>query len=312
MKHRLASDDAPTVQFVPGSMTPARSTSAGVVPAAPAELVDNALAFPPLASTPSEKSLSALARQSLIQTQRLLIRWSRDPLTTVQALLYPALMLVMFQIVLGNSISSATGTSAIYGQTAMMALVASMVGSMIGAVTLNLEQRDGLLTRFWVLPVHRASSFIGRMIAEIIRIMVTTAIILAMGVVLGFRFDQGVMAAIGLYLVPLMFGVGFASMVTAAAVYGGKARLVELISLATSLLMFFNSGFVPVMAYPVWLQGFVRYQPMSCAVETMKALSVGGPLATPLLMTIGWAVGLVALFIYPAIRGYQRAAQPGR
>lgn len=302
MKHELPADDAAI----------AEAGAAGAPTASTMSVVDHALAFPQLTAPPHETSMSALARQSLLQTQRLLLRWSRDPLTTVQALIYPALMLVMFQIVLGNSISSATGTSAIYGQTAMMALVASMVGSMAGAVTLNLEQREGLLTRFWVLPVHRASSFVGRMLAEAIRILITTAVILTMGIALGFRFTQGLAAGIGVFFIPLLFGVGFASMVTAAAVYGGKTRLVELISLVTSLLMFFNSGFVPVQAYPSWLQGFVRYQPMSCAVDAMKALSIGGPLAAPLWMTIGWAVGLVALFIYPAVRGYQRAAQPGR
>lgn len=276
------------------------------------EAEDRALDFIPLANARPESSLAGLATQSLIQAQRSLLRWSRDPFTTVQVLLYPALMLVMFTIVLGNSITAATGLSAIYGQVAMMTLIASMVGSMAGAVTLQLEQQQGLVTRFWVLPVHRASSLVGRLIAESVRIMITTVAIILVGVALGFRFQNGVLAAIGMFFIPLLFGLGFATIVTAAAVYGGKTRLVEIISLLTSLLMFFNSGFVPVMAYPSWLRGFVEYQPMSCAVQTMSSLATGTPMGNNLWLTIAWSLGLVALFIYPAVRGYQRAAEPGR
>ena len=62
-----------------------------------------------------ENSLNALVVHSLIQAKRLLITWMRDPSTTIQALVYPAFMLLMFRVVLGNSISAATGQASIFG-----------------------------------------------------------------------------------------------------------------------------------------------------------------------------------------------------
>lgn len=269
------------------------------------------LEFPAVDGAPAENSTRALAEHSLIQAKRLLTRWARDPTTMIQALLYPALTLMMFRIVLGDTITAATGIPAIYGTVPMMILVGSMFGSIVSAVGLKAERATGLLSRFWTLPMHRASGLLGRMIAEAVRVLATSLVILSTGVVLGFRFDQGVLAGISLLLIPVVFGMGFAVMVTALATIAGDAPLVEIVSILCSLLMFFNSGFVPVMAYPTWLQPFVANQPMSHAIDAMRGLSLGGPVLEPVMYTLAWSFGMMAVFAYPAIRGYRHAAETG-
>ncbi len=128
---------------------------------------------------------------------------------------------------------------------------------------------------------------------------------------MGFRFTQGIPATMLMLVVPIVFGMGFAMMVTVLATLSTKIPLVEMVSIVCTLLMFFNSGFVPVMAYPTWLQPIVANQPMSCAIDTMRALAVGGPLAEPMIKTLAWSLGMFVLFLVPAIRGYRRAAQQG-
>lgn len=256
----------------------------------------------------AENSFRALVVHSAIQCKRLLIRWTRDPSTMIQALLYPALTLLMFRIVLGNSISAATGTPSVYGTVPMITLIGAMFGSIVSAVGLKGEIKNGLLGRFWTLPAHRASGLLGRMMAEAIRVFVTTLVIVAVGFCIGFRFNQGVPSAIALLLLPILFGTGFAVMVTWLATVAGDAPLVELVSIGATLMMFFNSGFVPVMAYPRWLQPVVANQPMSCAIDAMRGLSLGGPVLEPTLKTAAWALGMVVIFLIPAIRGYRRAS----
>ncbi|MEE2032186.1 ABC transporter permease [Rhodococcus sp. CC-R104] len=258
-----------------------------------------------------ERSLGALWEHSRLQCGRLLTRWARDPATMIQALIYPALTLLMFRIVLGDSITAVTGQPSIFGTVPMIVLVGAMFGSVVSAVELRGERESGLLGRFYTLPMHRSAGLVGRMMAEAVRVLVTSAVIFAVGLALGFRFTQGFAATILIFLVPIMFGIGFALMVTVLATLQVKIPLVEMVSIVSSLLMFFNSGFVPVMAYPTWLQPIVENQPMSCAIDTMRALALGGPLAEPLLKTIAWSVGAVVLFAVPAARGYRRAAQTG-
>jgi len=268
-------------------------------------------AYPPPDRVRPENSFRALWEHSRLQCGRLLLRWARDPATMIQALIYPALTLVMFRIVLGDSITAATGRPSIFGTVPMIVLVGAMFGSVVSAVGLRAERDSGLLGRFYTLPIHRSAGLVGRLMAEIVRVFITSLVIFAAGVAMGFRFTQGPGATVLIFLVPLLFGLGFALMVTVLATIPGRIPLVEIVSILCTLLMFFNSGFVPVMAYPTWLQPVVANQPMSCAIDTMRALAVGGPVAEPFLKTLAWSLGTVVVFVVPAVRGYRRAAQEG-
>ncbi|WP_067571101.1 ABC transporter permease [Nocardia acidivorans] len=259
----------------------------------------------------SERALAVWFEQSLIQCKRLLIGWARDPATTIQTIVYPAATLLMFRVVLGDSITSATGMPSIYGTVPMVMLVAAMSGSVVSALGFKVEKATGLLGRFWTMPMNRAAGLTGRLLAEAIRVLVTSLIVLAVGVALGFRFWFGPAAAIAMLAIPVLFGIGFAVLVTALATITEGVMLVQVIGVINTLLMFFNTGFVPVFAYPVWLQKTVENQPMSTAVDAMRGLAYDGPIATPLMKTIAWAIGLVLVFGYPAIRGYRKAAETG-
>ena len=74
------------------------------------------------------------------------------------------------------------------------------------------------------------SGLLSRFVAEAIRILVTTMVILCAGMILGFRFEQGVLAALAWLMVPLIFGLAFATLVTAAAFYSATTTLVEAIA----------------------------------------------------------------------------------
>ncbi|MFI6045658.1 ABC transporter permease [Nocardia sp. NPDC051321] len=250
-----------------------------------------------------------LVPQTVIQTRRLLLRWWRDPLTMVQSLVFPAMLLIVLNTVLGKQISTFSGASALYGSVPMVALVGVMSGSLAGAITLGRERDQGLLARLWVLPVHRASGLASRILAEGVRILLCTMVLFGVGMALGFRFEQGVLAGIALFGVPLLYGLGFATLVTAVAVFTAKTALVEAVSLGSSIMMFFSTGFVPLTAYPRWAKPIVAHQPMTYAIDAMRGLSLGGAVRGPLLATVAWSVGAIVVFAVPAAVGYRRASR---
>lgn len=263
--------------------------------------------FPSAAET-DERGLRAYLRHTKILTGRQLRVVTRDRLTLMQSMLFPLLSMVMFKVVLGDAIGQATGQNSAYGTVPLVVLVGAMFGSLAVGTRLISERRTGLLTRLYVMPVHRGSDLTSRVNVEMVRILASTLVLTSAGMLIGWRFDQGILPALGIFGVALLYGAAYSTIVLTLAVSASNAPLVPIMSLCTSLLMFFNSGFSPIEAYPEVLQPLVRNQPMTCAIETMRALATGGPIAENLTKTVLWAVAALLLFIYPAMRGYRRAA----
>jgi ABC-2 type transport system permease protein len=256
----------------------------------------------------AETSLSSLLAQTGMLTRRLLVRLVRNPITIAFALMLPVLFLLTLDVVLGDSIEAITGENGIYRSAPLMALVAAISGSAVGMVGIIGEQRDGFLNRLWVLPLHRGAGLLARLFAESIRLVATTAVILMVAVILGFRFREGTAAAALWLTVPVIFGIGFAFVVTTIALYWPKDLLVDAIQPVAGLGLALCTGLVPVDKYPDWIQPFVRYQPMSTAVDAMRGLSIGGPVLMPMLATLGWSLGIVAVCLWPIMVGYRKAS----
>ncbi|QTI68187.1 ABC transporter permease [Gordonia sp. L191] len=265
---------------------------------------------PPALHVPEERSIRAWWSQSVPLTGRQVVVFVRDFPTLLQSLIFPALSMLMFKVVLGDAIGSATGQNSAYGTVPLVILVGAMFGSIASATRLNHERATGLLARLYVLPINRAADLTSRVGAELIRILITTVILLGAGFLIGFRFTQGVGPAIGLVVVALAYGAAFSMMTLALAVNARPgAPIVPYLGLASSMLMFFNSGFSPVSAYPSWLQPVVANQPMTPAIEAMRALAVGGALTENLVKVAVWVVVIIGLSLVPALRGYRRAAR---
>ncbi|MFW0794044.1 ABC transporter permease [Gordonia sp. CPCC 205515] len=283
-------------------MTSEHASSSVATPA------DGHLHFPDRDAFTPETGGYALLRGTALQAERIVTRWVKDPATLLQSLLFPALMLLLFWLVLDRSVSAHSGSSSVFGMVPMLALVGAMSGASISGVGLRRERTSGLLSKMWTLPAHRATAMTGRLTAEAIRIGATVTAVLLMGTVIGFRIHTGIVGYLAILGVTLMFGLSFSMMVTALALRSRDSHIVEWVAIGTNLAMFFNTGFVPADAYPAWLQPIVRYQPLSCAVDAIRAIADAGPLLVPLLLTAGWSAALLVAFTRPTLRGYRLAA----
>ena len=259
----------------------------------------------------TENSLRRLVPHTWVLTARLLRRWRRDPTTVLESLAMPVVLLVTLNIVLEDGISQVTGHSALYGTVPLIAMVGAMSGSMVGGIGLMGERTDGLLSRFWVLPVHRASGLLSRLAADAVRIVVTTAVILCAGLVMGFRFRQGILASVAWVFVPTVFGLAFTVIVITLALYAANTIVVEGTEVIWGMLMFFSSGFVPLDQFPRWIQPVVQHQPVSYAVEAMRGLSLGGPVLAPTVAILLWSAGIVVACAILMAIGYRRASMRG-
>lgn len=259
----------------------------------------------------TENSPSRLAAHTWVLSGRVLRRWRRDPATFIESLIVPVVLLVTLNIVFGDGISQLTGHSALYGSVPLIAMVGAMSGAMVSGTTLMRERGEGFLSRLWVLPVHRASGLTSRLAGEAIRILITTAVILITGVVLGFRFRQGIVESVTWLFVPVAFGLAFSVAVITLALYAANQILVDGTQLIWTILMFFSTGFVPLDQYPGWLQPVVEHQPLSRVIEAMRGLAMGGPVWLPMRDMLAWSVGIVAVCAAPMAIGFRRASMRG-
>ncbi len=257
----------------------------------------------------AEGSVRAWFTDSLVLTSRQVSVMIRDRATFVQLIVVPLATLLMFKVVLGDAIGGATGQDSTYSTVPLVILVSAMFGSVAAGIRLNRERGTGLLARLYVLPINRGADLTSRLASEVVRIVLVTALLIAVGSTIGFEITGGFWSVVGIFGVALMFGVAYAMLVLALAVSAEpSAPLVPLLSLVSSVLMFFNSGFSPVDAYPGWLQPIVENQPMTPTIEVMRSLAAGGPIAHNMVEVTIWTVLIIGVCIYPALRGYRKAA----
>jgi ABC-2 type transport system permease protein len=251
----------------------------------------------------------SLLIESWLQAGRLLIRWRRDRAVLMGSLLFPIFILVLYQVVLGEQVRRVTGIDSAYGVVPFCAVLSALFGTLGNAIGITMDRQSGVLSRMWVLPVHRASALTGRLAAEAIRALVGTTLITALGIVMGLRFAHGWASVLLYVLIPSLVAVGFTAVVMALVIRTNGRTIMTWLVGATVTLAFLNPATTPINLYPSWLQPFVRVQPVSPPVETMRTLALGGPVLWPLTMTIAWAILLLAVFVPWAVRGYQRAAE---
>ena len=258
-----------------------------------------------------ENSPRRLVSHTWTLTLRILRRWSRDPATVVQSLVMPAGFVVALDIVLGDGVEQVTGHSALYGSVPLVAMVGAMTGAIIGAVGIMRERAEGLLSRLWVLPIHRASGLLARLAADGVRIVVITAVVMCVGLMLGFRFRQGILESVAWLFIPALFGVAFSAAIITLALYSANTIAPQATEIICAMLMFFSTGFVPLDQYPRWIQPVVEHQPVSYVIETMRGLSLGGPVLVPMVATLLWTAGIAAVCAIPMAIGYRKASKRG-
>ena len=130
------------------------------------------------------------------------------------------------------------------------------------------DMERGVLNRFLVSPVRRGALISGQLIYQAGMVFVQSLIILGLGVLLGARFNGGVVSIVILLVGTILLGTAFASFSNALALLLRKQE--SLIALNVSLtlpLTFLSSAFLPVNLMPEWMQTVARFNPVNWAVE---------------------------------------------
>lgn len=249
--------------------------------------------------------MSALAlavRDSSTMLRRNLLHARRYPSLTLNVLLTPIVLLLLFVYVFGDVMSAGIGGGGADRSEYIAYLVPGILLMTIGAtpagtaVSVSMDMTEGIIARFRTMAIHRGSVLIGHVVGSVLQTVVSVVVVGAVAVAIGFRSTDATalewLAALGLLvLVAMAFtwvavGMGLASPNAEAA--GNYA-------LPLIILPLVSSAFVPVDAMPGWFQPIAEYQPFTPAIETLRGLLLGSEIGHNGWLTIAWCLGLATL-----------------
>ncbi len=239
-------------------------------------------------------------------TGRNLRRIVRTPRLLVLASIQPVMFVLLFRYVFGGAIQT-PGLDYVEYLLPGVFVQTALFGGASTSVGLADDLRSGIIERFRSLPMARSAVLAGRTLADLVRNVVVLALMLAVGVAVGFRFQGGVGANLaGLGLV-LAFGYAFSWVFALIGLLVGDPESAQVAGfLPLFPLVFASSAFVPVASMPGWLQAFATVQPVSITVDAVRALVTGTPLGDAGWQCLLWTAVILVVFSALGVRAYRR------
>jgi daunorubicin resistance protein C len=244
-----------------------------------------------------------------IMTKRDILKYLRLPQLVVFNVLLNIVLLLLFNYVFGGAIQTG-GLS--YIQYFLPGFVAQTVvfGSTQTSVAIAEDLSKGLVDRFRSLPMARTAFLTGRVFSDALRYLFILLIMVIVGVIMGFRFQNGVGLAIAGLALVVLFGI---ALTWVAVFIGVSVKDVETAQTAGFAwvfpLVFASSTYVPIISMPGWLQAFAKVNPVTPMVDTTRALFLGGDIGSSLWKILAWSIGLIILFLFLAVRRYRGLAR---
>jgi ABC-2 type transport system permease protein/oleandomycin transport system permease protein len=155
----------------------------------------------------------------------------------------------------------------------------------------------------------RSAVLAGRALSDLVRNLGVVLLMVGMGLLVGFRIHTGVVPFIASIGLLLLFSVAFSWIFALIGLRVPTAESAQAASFPIlAVLVFASTAFAPSENMPSWLRTYNDWQPVSVVVKAMRALSIGGETATPVLHALLWMIALVAVFAPLAVGRYRRAA----
>lgn len=259
----------------------------------------------PRAAT-TETGLGALVRHTGPLAGRNLVQLV-NVRTVLSTVVFPLVFFFGFLAVLSRLLD-AQGIDAANYLVPAVVVQAMFFAAIASAFFLAADRTSGMLARFRSMPIHRGSVIAARLVADAARSVIAVVVVVVAGMMMGFRFEAGFVAAVGFFVVAVCFALVLAAGTgTIGLVASDPEAVASTLMLPYLPLLMLSTAFVPADTFPGWLEPIVSASPVTATVDALRALAAGGPTATPMWKVVAWLVGLLAVFTVTAIRAFRRS-----
>ncbi|MFE5792135.1 ABC transporter permease [Streptomyces sp. NPDC056503] len=245
-------------------------------------------------------TLSLAVRDSSTMLRRNLLHARRYPSLTLNLLLTPVMLLLLFVYVFGDTMSAGMGGADRDAYVAYLVpgLLLMTIGStVIGtAVSVANDMNEGIIARFRTMAIHRPSVLVGHVVGSVLQSVASVVLVGAVGVAIGFRPSGATAlewaAAFGLLV---LFATALTWIAVGMGLVSPNAEAASNNAFPLVFLPLVSSTFVPIEQMPGWFQPVAAYQPFTPAVETLRGLLLGTGIGNNGWIAIAWCAGLTVL-----------------
>ena len=258
---------------------------------------------------PSLRDAESSVTDIAVVTMRNLRHFWRQPDLLIFSTIQPVMFVLLFVYVFSGAIGKALPPGISYVDYLLPGIFVQSVTFRASqtAVGLSEDLRRGVIDRFRSMPMGRSAVLVGRTTADLVRNILIIGLMIFVGYLVGFRFQAGVLSALGCVALIAAWGVAlswifaFVSLVVRGAETAQTAGFVILFP-----LVFASSVFVPVATLPSWLQPIAKASPVTLTADAARNLALVGGVPHSLWGALAWIVGILALFVPLSVWRYRR------
>ncbi|MGW3649002.1 ABC transporter permease [Streptomyces sp. NPDC000878] len=250
-------------------------------------------------------ALTLAVRDSNTMLRRNLLHARRYPSLTLNLLLTPVMLLLLFVYIFGGAMSAGMGSDGADRSAYIAYLVPGILLMTIGsttigtAVSVSMDMNEGIIARFRTMAIHRGSVLIGHVVGSVMQVLASLVLVGAVGVAIGFRSTDATalewLAAFGLLV---LFALALTWIAVGMGLSSPNPEAASNTALPLIFLPLISSTFVPIDAMPGWFQPIAEYQPFTPAIETLRGLLLGTEIGNNGWIAVTWCVALAALGHY--------------
>ena len=273
-------------------------------PPAQAPASDEAALRTALSSSPRPPRPSA-ASAALTFGWRGMLKIKHVPEQLIDVTLTPVLFTLLFTYMYGGAISGSTDD---YLQFILPGVLAMSVlfTTVYSGVSLNTDMTKGVVDRFRSLPIWRPAPLAGAVLGDAVRYVVAGAVVVAVGLALGYRPEAGAGGVIAAMLVVVAFAFGLSWVFTTVGLLMRAPNAVMNAGfMALFPLVFVSNGFVEPGTLPGWLEAVVDANPISHVITASRGLMDGTGSAGDVGLVLLEAVVLTLVFAPLTTRLYR-------
>lgn len=254
---------------------------------------------------PARSSAGPLSA-SLTFAWRAMLKLKHVPEELADVIGIPILFTLMFTYLFGGALAGSTGTYLQFLLPGTLVLAVVLV-TVYSGVTLNTDLSTGAFDRFRSMPVWRPAPIVGGLIGDTGRYLVAAALVVGLGLLMGFDPHGGAGGVIAGVALVLAFAFGMGWIWTAVALVMRSPRAIMSIGLTMLFpLVFASNIFVEPRTMPSWLRSFVDLNPISHLVTAERGLMNGTATASEVVWVLVASAALTAVFAPLTTHLYRR------